>query len=61
MNENFLLKRIKAYLECQRNRKSFCVDPTGKTLRRLVRNDIKAIYFFGQITPKEEFSQYEWK
>ena len=52
-----LLERRKALL----GQKSYATDPRGVKCRRLVRNDICAIYFFGQKITREEIGQYEWK
>lgn len=60
-NENPLHKRIKAYLEHQRECKSYCTDPKGIEVRKYVYESIDQIYFFGQKVNRDEIERYRWE
>lgn len=41
--------------------KSYCNNPKSCNSCRIIRSNIKEIYFFGQETTMEEIDSFEWK
>lgn len=41
--------------------KSYCNNPESYRLRKIIRSNIKDIYFFGQETTEEEIVSFEWR
>lgn len=41
--------------------KSYCNNPESYRLRKIIRSNIKDIYFFGQEITEEEIDSFEWK